>query len=307
LPVTVGDVGDTADRATRPATRPLGKALRGVRGLLLDLDGVLVLADRAIPGAPEALAELAQRGLPYRIITNTSLVSRATLAEAGAGLGMPIPAERFASALSVTAAFTARRYPGRPLFVLTSPDARTEFAGQRLLSAEEASAPGADVAAVVIGDAPEELTRPNLNLAFRLVRNGASLIGMHRNLWWLTPDGPTLDAGAFLVGIEQAARVRARILGKPSPAFFIQVAADLASEIRARDARRTVRRSELAMVGDDVWNDVLAARRTGLRGIFVLSGKHGAAELEEAASRRRGGGRPDAIAGSLVDVVAALD
>ena len=49
------------------------------------------------------------------------------------------------------------------------------------------------------------------------------------------------------------------------------------------------------MVGDDVRTDVRAAQRAGLRGILVLSGKHGAADVE-AAARERGGRRPDAIA-----------
>jgi HAD superfamily hydrolase (TIGR01458 family) len=285
--------------------RTLQAAVRGVRGLLLDLDGVLVLAGKAVPGAGHALSELDRHAVPYRIITNTSLVSRATLAREAKRLGMPVPADRFASALSVSAAYTARRYPGQPLFVLTSADANQEFAGQRLLSAREAASAGS-VAAVVIGDSPEELNRDNLNLAFRLVRNGATLIGMHRNLWWLTPDGPTLDAGAFLVGVEQAARVRARILGKPSRTFFAQVFRDLARDISSGVGKSRVDRSQVAMVGDDIWTDVLAAKRAGLRGIFVLSGKHDRTELAEAASRRRGGGQPDAVAPSLAKVVAAL-
>ena len=60
------------------------------------------------------------------------------------------------------------------------------------------------------------------------------------------------------------------------------------------------------MVGDDIRTDVLAAQRSGLRGIFVLSGKHGPADVA-AAETERGGGRPDAIAPSLAEVVAALD
>jgi ribonucleotide monophosphatase NagD (HAD superfamily) len=60
------------------------------------------------------------------------------------------------------------------------------------------------------------------------------------------------------------------------------------------------------MVGDDIRTDVLAARRSGLRGIFAMSGKHGPADLA-AAERERGGGVPDAIAPSLAEVVAALD
>ena len=34
------------------------------------------------------------------------------------------------------------------------------------------------------------------------------------------------------------------------------------------------------MVGDDVRTDIRAAQRAGLRGIFVLSGKHGPADVE---------------------------
>jgi ribonucleotide monophosphatase NagD (HAD superfamily) len=43
----------------------------------------------------------------------------------------------------------------------------------------------------------------------------ATLIGMHRNPWWLTPEGPTLDSGSFVVGLEFSAGVRAVIAGKP--------------------------------------------------------------------------------------------
>ncbi len=60
------------------------------------------------------------------------------------------------------------------------------------------------------------------------------------------------------------------------------------------------------MVGDDVRSDIRAAQRAGLRGIFVLSGKHTLTDVEAAATER-GGRRPDAIAPSLADVVAALD
>jgi HAD superfamily hydrolase (TIGR01458 family) len=287
-------------------TKQLRTALAGVGGLLLDLDGVIVLAGQPVPGAPEAVRELTRRGVPFRIVTNTSLVSRATLSKWSERLGAPVPANRFQSALSVAAAFTARRYGGQPLFVLASDDALTEFAGQRLLSVEEAALPGVTAAAVVVGDSPESATWVNLNLAFRLLRNGADLIGMHKNRWWITPEGPTLDSGAFVAGLEFASGVKARIVGKPAPPFFTTAAADLARDIRA-GRHAPLRRADVAMVGDDVWTDALAARRAGLRGIVVLSGKHGRAELERAAAQHRGGGSPDAVAASLADVVAALD
>ncbi len=284
----------------------LRSALHGTRALLLDLDGVIVLAERAVPGSVEALAELERRGLPYRIVTNTSLVSRATLSRFAARLGSAIPPERFQSALSASAAYAAQAFPGEPVYVITSSDGRTEFDGQRLLSHEEAAEPGARAAAVIVGDSPEALTHANLNSAFRLVRNGARLIGMHRNPWWLTPDGPTLDSGAYVAALEFAVGVPARIIGKPAPAFFSIAVRDLRRDLATRGDGR-IRRSEIAMIGDDVRTDVLAGQRAGLRGVLVLTGKHDLDELARLPGHGRGGREPHGVAPSLADVVAALD
>jgi HAD superfamily hydrolase (TIGR01458 family) len=288
---------------TDPAA--LRAALHGTRALLLDLDGVIVLAGKAVPGSVEAIAELERRATPYRIVTNTSLVSRASLSRFAAKLGNDIPPERFQSALSASASFAASSFPGQPLYVISSTDARTEFDGQRLLSHEEAAEPGARAAAVIVGDSPEELTHANLNCAFRLIRNGARLIGMHRNPWWMTPDGPTLDSGAYVTGLEFATGVRAQIIGKPSPAFFSIAVEALRRDGAARASR--LRRSEIAMVGDDIRTDVLAGQRAGLRGVFVLTGKHRLDELARLPGHGRGGREPHAVAPSLADVVAALD
>jgi len=269
------------------------------------MDGVIVRAGRPIAGAASAIAELERRRFPYRIVTNTSLLSRDALARLAAELGMPIPAARFLSALTAAATDAARRYAGEPLYVLAAEDARTEFAGQHLLDHAETDRPGARAAAVIIGDAPEEATWANLNRAFRLVRAGADLVAMHRNRWWLTPAGETLDSGAFVAGLEYATGVRARIAGKPAPTFFRTAAAEVAAEADRAGAGRVTRR-QLAIVGDDVETDVLAGMRVGLRGILVLTGKHGPSDVDAAARRRRGL-RPDAVAASLAEVVGALD
>ena len=58
------------------------------------------------------------------------------------------------------------------------------------------------------------------------------------------------------------------VLGKPSPVVFRQAVAGLAADLAER-----LPRSAFAMVGDDLRADVAAAKRVGLRGILVLSGK----------------------------------
>jgi len=279
----------------------LRAALHGVRGFVLDADGVLVLRGAALPGSMEAVTSLTQRGIPYRVVTNFSALHRETLAGWFDRGGLTIDPERIITGTSATAAHTAVRYPGRPLFVLAATDALREFDGQHLLTADAADAatPGT-VAAVVIGDAGDDLSFRNMDVAFRLVRGGAELLSMHRNPWWLTPKGETLDAGAYVVGLEFATGRTARILGKPSPAVFRQAVAGLVADLGER-----LPRSSFAMVGDDLRADVAAAQRVGMRGILVLSGKTSAAEAGQAG--RSGARGPDGIAATLADVVAALD
>ena len=278
----------------------LRAALHGVRAVILDADGVLVLKGRPIPGAEGALRRLASAGIPFRIVTNYSSSHRETLAARFGTGGLAVDPASIITGASAAAAYTAAAHPGRPLFVLAAPDAAREFAGQRLLAPPEADAPGAGVAAVVIGDAGDDLSFANLDIAFRLVRGGAELLAMHRNPWWLTSRGVTLDAGAVVAGLEWALGRRARILGKPSPVVFRQAAAGLAADL----GLRRLPASAIAMVGDDLRADLAPAHRLGMRTALVLTGKLAAGGVGEAVARARFA--PDAVAPSVAEVVAAL-
>jgi HAD superfamily hydrolase (TIGR01458 family) len=269
--------------------------LAGVRGLLLDMDGVLVLRNEPILGAAEALAALDAAGVPYLVATNTSMVSRATISRELGRVGLSIPAERIISAASAAAAYARRHFAAGPLYVLLAPDAQFEFEGLRLLSHGQAGEPGARAAAVVVGDARDEFTPRNMQTAFTLLGGGARFVAMHKNRWWLTPAGVMLDSGAYVAALEFATQKRALVTGKPSRAFFAEGVRQLGG----------LAAGEVAMVGDDLWNDVRGAQRAGLRGVFVRSGKHGDAELARATAGR-GGRAPDAVAASIVEVVAAL-
>jgi HAD superfamily hydrolase (TIGR01450 family) len=281
----------------------LREELAPVRALIIDIDGVLVLAGRQIPGAADGLAALDRRGVPWRILTNTSTATRPVLSERLAGYGLAVPPERITTSLSAAAAHTASHFPGQPLFVIAAAAALPEFAGQRLLSEEEADEPGAQAGAVVIGDGGDGLSYRNLNRAFRLVRRGAALLAMHRNAWWLTEEGETLDIGGYVVGLEFATGTKALVTGKPSQLVFRQAAAELVGEIEAAGTA-PARRNAVAMIGDDVQKDIVAGRRAGLRTILVLSGNDGGAELAAAS---RGRGRvADAVATSFAAAVAAL-
>jgi HAD superfamily hydrolase (TIGR01450 family) len=282
----------------------LRHALDGVRAFVLDADGVLLYRGEPIPGSAEAVLELRRRRIPYRVVTNFSSAHRSTLAAAFAkSSGIETDAAEIITAASAAAAYTAARHAGEPLLVLAAPDARREWQGQELVSPDEAEARKEPLGAVVIGDAGDDLTYRNLDIAYRQLRGGAEFVAMHRNPWWVTPKGFTLDAGALVAGLEFALGKRAVICGKPSPVVFRQAVDELRRELAARSdgsGGARLRIGEAAMVGDDPSADVAAAKRAGLRGILTLTGK---TSQEEAAASAV---RADAIAGSLAEIVAAL-
>ncbi len=273
-----------------------------MRALVLDADGVLTMRGAALPGAAEALSRLDAGGIPYRVATNISALHRETLAARFARQGLAIPPERIVSALSASADYVRRAYPGRSVFVLTLADGLREFGDQPLLVPDGAASEGAQAAAVVLGDAGDGLSFANLNAAFRLLRGGADLIAMHRNGWWHTADGETIDTGAFVAALEYATGMRAILTGKPAGPMFQAAFRGLAADVAAAGGRRLLR-SEVAMVGDYAPQDILGARRAGLRGILVLSGRTKPGEVPSL----RGLALPDAVATSVSEVAAALD
>jgi HAD superfamily hydrolase (TIGR01458 family) len=116
---------------------------------------------------------------------------------------------------------------------------------------------------VVIGDAGDTISYENLNAAFRAVIDGAEIIALEKDRYWMAPDGLMLSAGPFVAALEFATGKIATVVGKPSKAFF---------EMALRDM--DVRPDQAAMIGDDIITDIAGARKAGMRAILVKTGKY---------------------------------
>jgi HAD superfamily hydrolase (TIGR01458 family) len=237
-----------------------GTALARVSGWLFDVDGVLHVGSEPVSGAAELLSDLVAREIPFRLLTNTTTASRATLAARLRDMGLPVTEELLITASMATAAYVRRRFPGVPCYLLAKGDAGDDFraAGVPIVGPDGAL----DAGVVVIGGAEDELTYARLNHAYRLLLGGAKLVAMHRNTAWRTADGMALDSGPFITALATAAGTRATVVGKPAAAFFRQAIRDIGLPAAA-----------LAMVGDDARNDLAPARRLGLVGVLVRTGK----------------------------------
>ena len=225
-----------------------------VRGLLLDLDGVLYVGDEPVGGAPDAVSALRAGGIGLRFVTNTTERSRAQTVDKLGRLGFEVGADEL-----VTPAALARRHcvesGHRTVALVMNEDVKADFEGLE----EVADDPDA----VIMGDLGEAFGFEILNRAFRMVMDGAELVALQKNRFWLTPDGLSLDAGPFVAAIEYASGKDALVVGKPSASFFELVLGDLGTEA-----------GEAAMVGDDVETDVGGAMSAGLTGVLVRTGKY---------------------------------
>ncbi len=252
--------------------------------LLLDIDGVLTVSWKALPGAVAALSSLRGTGLPIAFVTNTTSTTRSAVAARLNEAGFEVDPDEVFTAPRAAAGYLGLHSPDARCLLVNHGEIGEDLAGVTITEDE-----GAD--AVLTGGAGPSITYDLLDRAFETLVRGAMLVAMHRNLDWRTAEGLKLDMGAFIVGLEQAAGVSATVVGKPSPAFFGAV---LDQVVGAQPA-------DVLMIGDDIEADVLGAQASGIRGVLVRTGKFREADLAHPK------GRPDHVVDSVVDVPALLE
>jgi phospholysine phosphohistidine inorganic pyrophosphate phosphatase len=253
----------------------------GVRGVLLDLDGVVYLGDSAVPGAVEVVDWLSREEIPFRFLTNTSSRPRAAIVEKLSSMGIEATDDDILAPAVAAAAWLRAESSGPPALFVPAYTA-SEFADLVPLP------PGAEegAGAVVVGDLGEGWDFATFNRAFRLLmaepRPPLVALGMTR--YWRADDGLRLDAGAFVRALEYAAGTTAVVMGKPAREFY-QTAVDGLG----------LAQDQVAMVGDDIRADVEGAQRAGLTGVLVRTGKYSPADLDGDVS-------PDAVLDSVAEL-----
>jgi len=238
--------------------------MRNVRGFLIDLDGVLYVGDNAIPGAQETIEYLEENGFLFRFVSNTTRKSRSSIAKRLTALGFNIPADYIFT--PPRAAIGYMRTAGlHHCYLFTTGDAHTDFEQVPISESDTKTD------CVIIGDAGERITYDNLNAMFRKVIEGAEIIALEKDRYWMAPEGLCLSAGPIVNAIEYATGKKAIIVGKPSPDFFRLALHDMG-----------ITPEEAVMIGDDILTDIGGAQAAGMRGVLVRTGKFREDRLKEA-------------------------
>src|SRR3954453_9601261 len=228
----------------------------------MDMDGVLVHEEQAIPGADRFIAALIERELPFLVLTNNSIYTRRDLAARLSASGLRIPEERIWTSALATADFLRDQRPGGSAFVIGEAGLTTALheAGYTLTER--------DPDYVVLGETRtysfERITR-----AIRLIAAGARFIATNPDTTGPSVEGPLPAPGSVAALISRATGVDPYFVGKPNPLM-------MRSALNAIGAHSET----TAMVGDRMDTDIVAGLEAGLHAILVLTGVTPAEQTE---------------------------
>ena len=265
-----------------------------VKGLILDMDGVLWRVDHALLDIPVFFGTLKSIGMPVIFATNNGTRSIQKYVERLASFGAPVEPAQVVNSASATAEYLRKQFPqGGSVYVVGETgviealkDHGFEVAGH--IGVEEAAAASRNIVAVVAG-MDRAITYEKLAKAALLIRAGVPFIGTNPDLTFPTPYGLVPGAGSILAFLEAATGVRPTIIGKPEP-YLYQSAIE----------RLGILPEEALAVGDRLDTDILGGQRTGCPTVLVLSG------VTTQAEAARWQPQPDLILPNLSDLLPLL-
>jgi NagD protein len=228
----------------------------------MDMDGVLVHEQQALPGAAEFVGRLAELSIPFLVLTNNSIYTPRDLAARLRASGLEIPERSIWTSALATARFLSDQRPDGSAFVVGEAGLTTALhtAGYTLTDTSPDY--------VVLGETRtysfERITR-----AIRLIRDGARFIATNPDATGPSQDGPLPATGSVAALISRATDQAPYFVGKPNPLM-------MRSALNALDAHS----EETAMIGDRMDTDVIAGIEAGLETVLVLSGVTSAEEAE---------------------------
>jgi HAD superfamily hydrolase (TIGR01450 family) len=247
---------------------------------VIDLDGVIWLTGRPIPGVDEAVARLRAAGVRAMFATNNSAPTRAELHRRLEHCGITVDDVDLLSSADVAAGMLA---PGTSALVLGDDGVVEALAAHGVVVVTD---PPAD--AVVVGWT-RTFTFDAVARAATAVRDGARLVGTNEDPTHPTPDGLLPGAGALLAAVATAAEAVPEVAGKPHR--------PTAEAIQAR-----VRPGELrVVVGDRPATDGALAAQLDTPFALVLSGVTAKGAQPDATGPNATG--PDATAPDLLALV----
>jgi 4-nitrophenyl phosphatase len=285
----------------------LDKLFPPVRGLILDMDGVLWRDDTPIGDLPAIFDRIHSRGLKVTLATNNASKTVNEYLEKLRGFGVTLEPWQIITSSEATAHVLAERFAphrlppnsknlggvsrpkgedegGRAVFVIGENGIVTALREKGFTPITDPNDETRPVA--VVSSFDRQLTFQKLRRATLHVRAGAPLYATNADRSFPTPDGLIPGAGSILAALETATDVKAIVIGKPSP-FMMGIAME----------RMGLTKDDVLVVGDRLETDIAGGQAVKARTALVLSG---VTTLEQANEWKP---KPDLIAKDLGELV----
>ncbi|QYZ69134.1 HAD-IIA family hydrolase [Neotabrizicola shimadae] len=235
-----------------------------IRAAVFDIDGTLAMMDKdkgtytALPGAAEALADLAARGLPVVAYTNGTFFPPAHYYPLLAEAGLVLAPGHILTPATVAAGLLAKK-GYRRLMVLGAEGTKTPVREAGIDVAEPGD--GGAVDAVLVGWTPD-FGGKDLEAAAQAIWAGAPLYATSIAPYFASAKGRMLGiSGAIVAALGNATGATATVFGKPEP-HGLTLAAEIAGTAP----------HEMAVIGDDPKLEIAMARRGGAFAVGVTTG-----------------------------------
>ncbi|MGE5193452.1 MAG: HAD-IIA family hydrolase [Deltaproteobacteria bacterium] len=269
-------------------TRDLA-GLRTVRGALFDMDGVIYVGNRPLPGVQEAIDYLTLTGRSFLFVTNNPNMTAEQFVERLARMDIHVGPERVLGSAEATACWLAEQvtnhgWPGGPVIVVGQDGLKVALQKNGFELTTDSNAATYAVAGINFKLTYEELA--NVTLA---IRGGAKFIGTNPDPTYPSERGPLPGAGSILALLAAASGQQPLVIGKPNRGIYEQAM-----------ARLNVSAEQTLMVGDRYDTDISGAMALGLWTAGVLTGISTRGDFEGASPP------PDLIADNLPDLVSRL-
>lgn len=258
--------------------------------MIFDLDGVVYRGHEPVPGAVALIAWLRDRGVLVRYATNNSMASREAYVHRLGDLGITAAADEVVTSTSATIGYLHHHLPNvHRVLSAGSPGMTEELrrAGFGVTAAADAVPEAYDGGPLPVGyDAvvaglDQQSDYRRVAAAASAIRAGAVFVATNADLRFPTPRGFLPGAGSIVAAIGAAAGdVEPIVIGKPGPAMFSEILETAGIEPESA-----------IVVGDNPDADIVAASRTGIFSVLVLTGV-ATAELAEGLTGER---RPDLV------------
>lgn len=269
-------------------TREL-RGLRAVRGVLFDMDGVIYVGTRALPGVQEAIDYLTSTGRAFLFVTNNASKTPDQFVERLAEMHIAVRPEQVLGSAEATAAWLAEQvthhdWPRGPVIVSGQDGLKVALRKNGFELTNDPHAATYAVAGINFNVTYEELA--NVTLA---IRAGARFIGTNSDATYPSERGHLPGAGSILALLTTATGQQPLVIGKPNRGMYEQAM-----------ARLNLTADQTLMVGDRYDTDISGAIQLGLWTAGVLTGISTRHDFECANPP------PDLIADNLPDLINRL-